>query len=142
MNSSTRLLVTAAFSALLALAGCGADKSASPPAPQSAPQTQPAAPQAETAPAAVPAAAPAAAPAQSEALKPDPDVALAAAVKDALEAEKGLDAQGIDVTAKGGMVTLWGTVPRADRRTLAVKTARRVPGVKAVQNNLQVVSGS
>ena len=70
------------------------------------------------------------------------DQALAAAVKAALEASKGIDAQGIDVTAKGGVVTLWGTVAQSERRALAVKIARSVPGVKSVQNNLQVVSGS
>jgi hyperosmotically inducible protein len=133
----TATIAVAAFACAFALAGCGEDKSSSlPPPPQPAPQAQPAAPQA------APAPAPSAAPAQSEAPKPDPDAALASAVKAALEAEKDLNAQGIDVTARDGSVTLWGTVPQAERRALAVKTARGVPGVKSVQDNLQVVRGS
>jgi hypothetical protein len=132
----TATIAVAAFTCAFALAGCGEDKSSSLPPSQPAPQAQPAAPQA------APAPAPSPAPAQSEAPKPDPDAALASAVKAALEAEKGLGAQGIDVTAKAGTVTLWGTVPQAERRALAVKTARGVPGVKSVQDNLQVVRGS
>ncbi|HXZ52731.1 MAG TPA: BON domain-containing protein [Burkholderiales bacterium] len=126
-------LAVAAFACSLALAGCGEDKSTSQPPPQPA-QTTPA-------PAPV-AAAPAPAPAPAEAPKPDPDVALASAVKAALEADKAVGAQTIDVTAKDGAVTLWGTVPQAGRRTLAVKIARGVPGVKSVQDNLQVIKGS
>jgi len=128
-------LAVAAFACSLALAGCGEDKSTSQPPPQPA-QTTPA-------PAPVAAApAPAPAPAPAEAPKPDPDVALASAVKAALEADKAVGAQTIDVTAKDGAVTLWGTVPQAGRRTLAVKIARGVPGVKSVQDNLQVIKGS
>jgi len=126
----------AAFACSLALAGCGEDKSTSQPAPQ---------PPAQAAPAPAPVAAapaPAPAPAPAEAPKPDPDVALAGAVKAALEADKAVGAQTIDVTAKDGAVTLWGTVPQADRRALAVKIARGVPGVKSVQDNLQVIKGS
>jgi len=132
----TATIAVAAFACAFALAGCGEDKSTSQPAPQPAPQAQPAAPQA------APAPAPSPAPAQSEAPKPDPDVALANAVKAALEADKALGAQTIDVTAKDGAVTLWGTVPQAARRALAVKIARGVPGVKSVQDNLQVIKGS
>ena len=128
----TATIAVAAFACAFALAGCGEDKSTSQPAPQA----QPAAPQA------APAPAPSPAPAQSEAPKPDPDVALANAVKAALEADKALGAQTIDVTAKDGAVTLWGTVPQAARRALAVKIARGVPGVKSVQDNLQVIKGS
>ncbi len=139
---TTRRLVAAAIcSALaLALAACGEDKAPPKPAAEKspAPQAQPAPPKTEAMPA--PAATPA--PAQAEAPKPDVDQALAAAVKAALEADKRVNAQGIDVTAKGGVVTLWGTVARAERRARAVTIARAVPGVKSVQNNLQVVSGS
>jgi len=137
-----RWLAAAAIGAALALAlaACGEDKAPPKPAAEAAPapQAQPLAPKAEATPA--PAAAPA--PAQAEAPKPDADQALATAVKAALEADKRLDAQGIDVTAKGGVVTLWGTVAQAKRRSLAVKIAGSVPGVKSVQNNLQVVKGS
>jgi hyperosmotically inducible protein len=126
----------AAFACSLALAGCGEDKSTSQPAPQPPAQAQPAPAPVAAAPAPAPAAAPAEAP------KPDPDVALAGAVKAALEADKAVGAQTIDVTAKDGAVTLWGTVPRAERRALAVKIARGVPGVKSVQDNLQVIKGS
>lgn len=128
MRPATRLL--AALLAAAALAACGEQEKA-------APKTESVAPAA-----AAPASVPAAAPVPAEAPRPDPDLALATAVKAALEDEKRIDAQGIDVTAKGGVVTLWGTVAESERRALAVKTARSVPGVTAVQNNLQVVSGS
>lgn len=133
---SAATFAVAAFACSLALAGCGEDKSTSQPAPQ---------PPAQAAPAPGPIAAapaPAPAPAPAEAPKPDADVALAGAVKAALEADKAVGAQTIDVTAKDGAVTLWGTVPQAERRTLAVKIARGVPGVKSVQDNLQVIKGS
>jgi hyperosmotically inducible protein len=140
MNPRTprRLAAAAIGSALaLSLAACGEDKAPPKPAAQMAParKAQPAAPKAEAMPA--PGGAP-----KAEPPKPDADQALATAVKTALEADKSIDAQGIDVTAKGGVVTLWGTVAQAGRRTRAVKIARSVPGVKSVQNNLQVVSGS
>jgi hyperosmotically inducible protein len=141
-SSTTRRLAAASIGAalVLALAACGEDKPPPKPAAKAAPapRAQPMAPKAEAMPA--PAAAPA--PAEVPAPKPDADQALAAAVKAALEANKGIDAQGIDVTAKGGAVTLWGTVAQAERRALAVKIARSVPGVKSVQSNLQVVRGS
>src|SRR5512135_9468 len=133
---SAATFAVAAFACSLALAGCGEDKSTSQPAPQ---------PPAQAAPAPAPIAAapaPAPAPAPAEAPKPDADVALAGAVKAALEADKAVGAQTIDVTAKDGAVTLWGTVPQAERRALAVKIARGVPGVKSVQDNLQVIKGS
>jgi len=136
---STRRLAAAAIGSILALAlaACGEEKPPPTPAEQAAPAPQ-ALPKAEATPA--PAAMPA--PAQAEAPKPDPDKALAAQVKAALEADKGVGAQGIDVTAKEGVVTLWGTVAQPERRALAVTIARAVPGVKSVQNNLQVVKGS
>jgi len=135
----TYRLLAAALAALavLGLAACGEDKPEPKPAAQVAPAPRPEEKKAEAA--ALPATP---APAPAEAPKPDPDATLAAAVKAALEAEKAINAQGIDVTAKDGVVTLWGTVAQLERRVLAVKTARAVPGVKSVQNNLQVVKGS
>ena len=107
---------------------------AAPPAP-SAPQTQSA-----PAPAAAPAPAPAAGPEQIG--KPDPDKALAAKVHDALRGSLGSLADGIDVTASGGTVTLWGTVPEAAKRHVAVRAATGVAGVKSVKDNMAIVAGS
>ncbi|MGA8005934.1 MAG: BON domain-containing protein, partial [Burkholderiales bacterium] len=74
--------------------------------------------------------------------KPDPDKALAAKVHDALRGSLGSVADGIDVTASGGMVTLWGTVPEAAKRHMAVRAATGVAGVKSVKDNMAIVAGS
>ena len=119
----------------LALAACG-EPTPFPPTPQ------PAAPQAQAAPAPIVAPAPAPAPAPEQADKPDPDKALAAQVQDALRAALGSLADGIDVTASGETVTLWGTVPEAAKRQRAVRAAAGVGGVKSVKDNLAIVAGS
>ena len=72
----------------------------------------------------------------------DPDGALAARVKSALETEPKLHAAGIDVTAAEGTVTLWGTTVNDGERVRAAKLASGVDGVKAVENRLSVVKGS
>jgi hypothetical protein len=128
---------------VLALAACGGQ-----PAPAAAvkPVAQPPAAAAVPAPVAapVPVAAPAAAPAAKtpEAPKPDPDKELAGRVKQALEDEAKIQAAGIDVTASGGTVTLWGTTTSADERIRASRAAYRVQGVTTVDNKLAVVKGS
>jgi hypothetical protein len=124
--------------AALSLAACG-DQPA--PKPEMKPAAQPAAPVATPAPAAAPAPAPAA-PVKEEAAKPDPNKELAGRVKRALEAEAKIQAAGIDVTASGGTVTLWGTASSTDERTRAARAAYRVPGVTMVDNKLAVVKGS
>jgi hyperosmotically inducible protein len=93
------------------------------------------------APVAAPAPAPVAA-VKEEAPKPDPNKELAQRVKRALEAEAKIQAAGIDVTASGGTVTLWGTAASSDERTRASRAAYRVPGVTMVDNKLAVVKGS
>ena len=81
-------------------------------------------------------------PRSPQAPKPDPDKALAASVKKALDATARLNAQGVDVTASTGQVRLWGTVATAAERRLAGEVAAAVPGVSAVDNRLVVVAGS
>lgn len=72
----------------------------------------------------------------------DPDKALAQKVKKTLESEAKIQAAGIDVTAKNGTVTLWGTTTTAAELQRAAEAAARVEGVKAVDNRLKVVAGS
>ena len=59
-----------------------------------------------------------------------------------LETTRGVTGQQIDVTVKGGAVTLWGTVADPKEQALAVEAAKAVPGVKAVENKLAIVKGS
>jgi hyperosmotically inducible periplasmic protein len=70
------------------------------------------------------------------------DKELAARVKAALVAERNLNAHGIDVTAKDGAVTLYGTAETRMRRDMAETIAARVDGVKSVENKLAIVAGS
>jgi len=55
-----------------------------------------------------------------------------------LEWEPSLDATQIGVTAKESVVTLTGTVPSYLEKTMAERVAKRVYGVRAVANELQV----
>jgi len=77
-----------------------------------------------------------------EPAKPDPNKELADRVKRALEGEARIQAAGIDVTAKDGRVTLWGTTTTAAERRRAEAAAKKVEGVSAVDNQLKVVKGS
>lgn len=100
-----------------------------------------------SAPAAAPMGAPAGAPAPASAAappeaKPDPNKELAKRVLRALEGEHRIHAAAIDVTAHGGIVTLWGTAATADERQRASRVAYRVIGVTAVENKLAIASGS
>ncbi|MGH8739163.1 MAG: BON domain-containing protein [Burkholderiales bacterium] len=131
-RSISLLALAAAGACALAVAGCG---NKTPPAPAQAPATQAAAP-------AAPQAQPAPAPQLQAEPKPDPDKVLAAKVQDALRAKLGSLADGIDVTAGGGTVTLWGTVPETAKRHAAVRAASGVAGVKAVKDNMAIVAGS
>ena len=124
-----KLILVISAAGMLALAACG-ESSPPPPKPQAA----------APAPAAQQAPAPATAPIQAD--KPDPDKALAAKVQDALRGTLGSLADGIDVTASSGTVTLWGTVPEAAKRHQAVRAATGVGGVKAVKDNMAIVAGS
>src|SRR5687767_15125370 len=127
-DTMKRLLAT---TLILGLAACG--DSAPPPKPVAQP-TQP--PQA---PAPVAKAPEAKAP---EAPKPDPNKELAQRVKNALEGEGKIRAAEIDVTAKDGRVSLWGTTASAEERNLAAQVASKVAGVASVDNQLKIVKGS
>jgi osmotically-inducible protein OsmY len=78
----------------------------------------------------------------AQAARDSADRDLAGRVKSALAAERNLNAHGIDVVAKDGAVTLYGTAETRMRRDLAEKVAGRVDGVKSVENKLAVVAGS
>jgi hypothetical protein len=123
-----RLLATAL---ILGLAACGDSapppKPAAQPAPPQAPAPQAKAPEAKA----------------PEAPKPDPNKELARRVKQALEGDRQIKADQIDVTAAdGGRVSLWGTAPTAGERNLAAQVAAKVAGVASVDNQIKVVKGS
>jgi hypothetical protein len=122
------------FLSALALAACS-----EPPPPPAPPK-----PKAE-APAPIAAAPAPEAPKAPEPPEPkvDPNKALAAKVKQALE-EPGakLPSGAIDVTASDGKVTLWGALPSERDVRRAGQVAGKVEGVKNVDNQLKVVKGS
>jgi len=118
--------------AIAALAGCG--DSAPPPKPAAQPAAPAPAPQA-----AAPKAPEAKAP---EVPKPDPNKELAQRVKQALEGDGKIQAAAIDVTAKEGRVSLWGTTATAGERNRAGQIAGKVDGVASVDNQIKVVKGS
>ncbi|HEV3010525.1 MAG TPA: BON domain-containing protein [Burkholderiales bacterium] len=125
----TRILAATLF---LALAACG--DSAPPPKPAAqpaAPAPQAPAPQAKAPEAKAP-----------EAPKPDPNKELAQRVKQALDGDGKVPAGAIDVTAKDGRVSLWGTTPTAGERNRAGEIAAKVAGVASVDNQIKVVKGS
>jgi len=78
----------------------------------------------------------------AEAGKAVEDAALAAKVKTALIAEPGLNALAIDVDAKDGVVSLFGTADSTANRDKAGRVAAKVEGVKSVNNKLVIVKGS
>ena len=86
-----------------------------------------------------PANAATASPAQAKAPEADPNTALAARVKKALET---IPVDGIDVTASDGAITLWGSTASAAERDRAAGMAAKIDGVKSVDNKLIVVKGS
>jgi len=70
------------------------------------------------------------------------DKELAGKVKSALVAERGLNGHEIDVVAKNGVITLYGTASTPGRRDTAARVAGNVEGVKSVQNKVAIVAGS
>ena len=74
--------------------------------------------------------------------KADPNKELAKRVMRALEDEGKVHAAAIDVTASGGVVTLWGTAATPDEKQRTSRVAYRVIGVTAVQNKLAIANGS
>ena len=123
-----RILVAATIAVL---AACS--EPPPPPAKPAAPATPP--PQAA-------APAPKAPEPKPEPPKPDPNKELAQKVKQALEGEGKVQAAAIDVTAKEGRVTLWGTAATAGERNRAGQIAAKVEGVSSVDNQIKVVKGS
>jgi hyperosmotically inducible protein len=135
MNLDPRNLACILPATLLALAlsGCGKEP---PPQPMVKAVPVPALP------AEAPGAKAEAEKKAAQAARESADKALAGRVKSALVAERGLNAHGIDVVAKDGAVTLYGTAETRVRRELAEKVAGRVDGVRSVENKLAVVAGS
>jgi hyperosmotically inducible protein len=67
------------------------------------------------------------------------DRALALAVRTQLGKSLGFDVSAIAVKAKGGAITLSGSVPTEDERNEAETVARGIQGVSSVTNNLRVL---
>jgi len=67
------------------------------------------------------------------------DAEVADVVRDALEADRGIDATGIDVAVQGGVVTLRGLVGTRMQQRVAVATTWWLIGVEDVRDELQVV---
>lgn len=76
----------------------------------------------------------------AQAGKPGPDLnrPLVDKVRQALARERDLPADDIDVSAYGGVVSLWGKVSSAKESRRAEQIARRVEGVQRVENKLRV----
>lgn len=66
------------------------------------------------------------------------DASITGRVKTALLAHRGTSALHTDVDTKDGVVTLNGTAESDAQKTLAEKVAKRVKGVRSVQNDLEV----
>ncbi len=133
-----RLTGAAAGAALLGLAACGQEAPSPTTPPASRQPANTAAPQATAPKAAVPAA-----PVEGKAAAAsESDRALARRVKDALLARPALKGHGIDITARGGAVTLFGTADSIANRKLAGDIAAGIEGVNSVENKLVVASGS
>ena len=115
---------------VLGLAACGDDtpkpapKPAAPP-PQAAAPTPPPPPEVKP-----------------EPPKPDPNKELELRVKRALEGEAKIQAAAIDVQARDGRVTLFGTAATDGERRRAENVAKKVEGVAGVDNQIKVVKGS
>lgn len=67
--------------------------------------------------------------------------ALARAVRRALARAQGFDVSGVFVRARGGAVTLSGTVRTSDQIAQAEQVARTVQGVNSVSNKLTLFHG-
>ncbi|HEY2702824.1 MAG TPA: BON domain-containing protein [Candidatus Dormibacteraeota bacterium] len=66
------------------------------------------------------------------------DAELKELIERALEAEPGVDASAIAVAVTDGIVILGGEVPTYSARWMAVRTAERVVGTRAVVDEIQV----
>ena len=70
------------------------------------------------------------------------DAWITTKVKVRLMAEPGLSPLGVNVDTRGGVVTLFGSVPTQDLKARATTQAKAVAGVKGVENELQIVPDS
>jgi len=66
------------------------------------------------------------------------DTTLVGKVKAALIDEKNVDANSINVEARGGVVQLGGFVSNSNEKSLAIKTAQGVKGAKRVDDALYI----
>ena len=67
-----------------------------------------------------------------------PDAELAGKVRGALYATFGLGADEVAVAAQDGFISLYGEVRSAAARIRAERIASRVPGVRGVDNKLEI----
>jgi hyperosmotically inducible protein len=74
----------------------------------------------------------------SVAARADDDDAIRDRVKDALDVNPDTNTHDIKVSASNGVVELSGFVESNDQRNSAVKIAESVPGVRSVDNGLQL----
>ena len=68
------------------------------------------------------------------------DAGLTASVKSTLVADKAANLTRIDVDTNNGVVSLNGVVESAQQKARAEELARRVDGVRGINNNLQISS--
>jgi hyperosmotically inducible periplasmic protein len=68
------------------------------------------------------------------------DASLTASVKSSLVGDKAANLTRIDVDSNNGVVSLNGVVESAQQKARAEELARRVDGVKGINNNLQISS--
>jgi len=66
------------------------------------------------------------------------DAALTASVKSTLVADKAVNLTRIGVDTNNGVVSLNGVVDSAQQKARAEELARRVDGVRGINNNLQI----
>ena len=66
------------------------------------------------------------------------DASITGRVKTALAVHHGTSALHTDVDTKDGVVTLIGTAETSAQKTLAERVAKKVKGVRSVENDLQV----
>jgi hyperosmotically inducible protein len=70
------------------------------------------------------------------------DSVVTAKVKKELFHQKGVSMADVNVTTYNGVVQLSGFVPNADAVRLAEEAARRVEGVRSVENDIRIAPSS
>jgi hyperosmotically inducible protein len=70
------------------------------------------------------------------------DAGISTKIKTALLADKSVNGADINVDTNGGKVTLTGNLPDQAQADRALKIARGVEGVKAIENRLTVGTGA